>query len=300
MRIAHISDIHLRALRGVRPWSFVGQRLLGGANLLLNRAREYPPDVPRALLADIAQLAPDHLLVSGDLTNLSFRAEFERVLEFLAQLPLGPGRITVVPGNHDAYTYGGLLTRDFERLFAAYLDSDVVLGSGVFPLVHLRQNVAMIGLSTARPSPPLLAIGTLGSRQLDGLSRALEHPEVRCRFRLVVLHHAPLSPPARWSQRLTDADQLLEVLRQRGADLVVHGHLHRNLRHDLSGPGPKPIPLIGINSSTWVSPQAERRASYNVYEIDEQGLLAQIERRRYEPETQRFVADAEVGGPVTE
>jgi len=46
--------------------------------------------------------------------------------------------------NHDAYTYGSLFTRDFARFFAPYLRSDVALDGGIFPLVQLRQDVAII------------------------------------------------------------------------------------------------------------------------------------------------------------
>ena len=59
------------------------------------------------------------------------------------------------PMNADQInTYPNLLTHDFERHFADYLQTDVVVGTGLYPLVHLRGNVAVVGLSSARPSPP--------------------------------------------------------------------------------------------------------------------------------------------------
>lgn len=288
MRIAHITDIHLRSAGRLRPWDLIGQRALGGANLLFNRALEFPPEVPRALFADIDRLKPDHLVISGDLTNLALRAEFDQVLASLRSLALAPAQITVVPGNHDIYTYGSLLTRDFMRLFAPYLKSDLTVDGAVFPLVQLRQDVALIGLSTARPSPPMMAIGTLGSRQLQATRRALRHPEVRRRFRLIVLHHAPLSPPARWHQRLTDAQELIALLETEGADLVVHGHLHRHLVQELPGPNARPVPVIGLTSSTWLGRDPGHRAAYNVYEVNGGGARAEIVRRAYDRDRQCF------------
>ena len=46
-------------------------------NLLFNRAREFPPEVADALFRDLEQLALDHLVVSGDVTNLSLPGEFD-------------------------------------------------------------------------------------------------------------------------------------------------------------------------------------------------------------------------------
>lgn len=281
MRIAHLSDIHVLSLEGERPWSFLSQRMLGGANLLFNRGGAYPVEAAEALVEDVNAQQVDHVIVSGDLTNLSLEAEFRRVAEILGRLRGAPADVTVVPGNHDCYTLGAFLSRPFERALASFLEGDVI-GSENFPVLKLRGEVAVIGLSSATFAPPLLATGCVGQRQLQALEQLLERPEVRRRFRIIVVHHPPRSPYATWHKRLVDGEELMAVIGRAGADLLLHGHLHRELRDELPTPEGQAL-VIGVNSGTWVTAEPPRRASYNVYEI-EGGVLRDVHRRGYDAE----------------
>lgn len=285
MHVAHFSDPHLLSLRGVSPLAFVGKRITGGMNLLFNRGHEYSSDVVRALVQDLNQRAPDHVIVSGDVTNLALPPEFELVREVLETVALPPSEISVVPGNHDCYTRGARRRDDFARVLGPFMQGE--LGPGRFPFARLRGDVAIIGLSTARPSPPGIAVGTLGAAQLAAARALLEHPEVVRRCRVVVLHHAPRSPHVAWHSRLTDAAAFMRLIAACGAELVLHGHLHRDSREELAGPR-GPVPVIGVTSASWLSPRdPARRAAYNIYEIDG-GELRGVERRAYDVETRRF------------
>jgi 3',5'-cyclic AMP phosphodiesterase CpdA len=290
MILAHISDIHLLSLEGLRPSAFLSQRVLGGLNLLFNRARQFPPEVADALFQDLHRLGPDHLVVSGDVTNLSLPGEFELVSRKLADLPLPPSRVTMVPGNHDVYTYGSARRGGFEGTLSAYLRGDLVGNAGPFPHVRICDDVAIVALSSARPSPPFMAIGTLGSRQLASAEQLLGHPDVRGRFRVIVLHHAPRSPHIKWHARLTDAKSFVELVARTGADLILHGHLHRNIREELPGPDGQGVPVIGVNSGTWVSRDPARMASYKIYEVSADRGLSAIRERRFDVESGRFEA----------
>ncbi len=90
-----------------------------------------------------------------------------------------------------------------------------------------------------------------------------------------------------WGKRLTDADAFARVLRRVGADLVVHGHLHRFIRQELPGPLGQ-IPVQGCASSTWLSPSdTARRAQYLLYETSGQELSG-TRLRRYDPQQGAF------------
>ena len=103
-RLAHISDLHLLSLRGATVLSFLNKRVTGGANLLLRRAHAHQLALVERALADLAEADVDHLVVTGDLSNLSLAAEFELAHELLRGF--GDGRrVSVIPGNHDRYTY---------------------------------------------------------------------------------------------------------------------------------------------------------------------------------------------------
>src|SRR5437868_3871318 len=56
-----------------------------------------------ASLAEVRQSGVDHLLITGDLTEDGHMAQFEVLAELLADSKIPPERVTLVPGNHDAY-----------------------------------------------------------------------------------------------------------------------------------------------------------------------------------------------------
>ena len=86
--------------------------------------------------------------------------------------------------------------------------------------------VALIGLSTARPSAPFLATGRLGERQLVRLDRMLAETAASGLFRVVLLHHPPAAHTVRWRKSLLDGAALRDVLARHGVELVLHGHAH--------------------------------------------------------------------------
>jgi len=66
---------------------------------------------------------------------------------------------------------------------------------------------------------------------------------------------------------LDDAAAFADVLRRRGAELVLHGHLHRTRIDAL--PGPRgPIPVVGVPSASHAGPSPERCAAYHLYDIE--------------------------------
>ena len=58
--------------------------------------------------------------------------------------------------------------------FAPWTKGDAEYAHGeTFPFVRVRGEVALIGLSTATPTGPLMASGHLGARQIDALAAIL-------------------------------------------------------------------------------------------------------------------------------
>jgi 3',5'-cyclic AMP phosphodiesterase CpdA len=126
--------------------------------------------------------------------------------------------------------------------------------------------VALIALSSALPTAPFLATGRLGENQLARFAAALDR--ARGSFRIVLIHHPPVSPPRRYLRRLTDADKFRRVLAERGAELVLHGHDHFRSLIWLDGPQ-GPIPAIGAPSaSAHVPHHGENAAGYNLLRVD--------------------------------
>src|SRR6202043_2768068 len=97
--------------------------------------------------------------------------EFAPALKWLEGVG-APDRVTVIPGNHDAYVRA--TQRRFAQLWKPYLDGDDRPGGGiVFPLLRRRGPLALISLSSAVPTPPLMATGWLGRARLEAMARLL-------------------------------------------------------------------------------------------------------------------------------
>ncbi len=185
--LAHLSDPHIPPLPEPRFAELLGKRAAGYFNWRVNRGRHHRRDVLDRIVADLKAQAPQHIAVTGDLANLSLPVEFPIGLAFLNDLGSAE-RVTVIPGNHDAYVRAQANT---------HLSSwrDFLLGDAaqkpVFPFVRRRGPLAIVGLSTALPTAPFLATGKLGREQLEALTRTLEALGRENVFRVVLIHHPP-------------------------------------------------------------------------------------------------------------
>lgn len=294
MKIAHFSDLHLLALDGVPMRRFLNKRLTGWANLRLKRGSIHRSGYVRAIAREIARLGIDHVVVTGDLTNLALESEYELVQEVLEKdLGMPPSRVTVVPGNHDLYTRGALTSRRFERYLAPYLQSDlpelaVDAGGARFPIVKLRDHVALVALSSAVPRAPLVAAGELGRAQIAALARVLAHAEVSGRTIVLALHHPAVHSWTRvkaYAEGLRDAPDLLGELRHLTRGLMLHGHLHRRIQRPVSSPGG--MMQVGATSASLHHAQPDRMAGFNVYDVGETGT-PRIEAYVYAPDSGAF------------
>ena len=169
---AHLSDPHLAIQSPPEFRSLLNKRLIGYISWRTRRRAIHEMQVLAALTKAIKQAETDHIAVTGDLTNIALPAEFIEARRWLEEFG-PPERIMVVPGNHDAYvgvpwnTALGSLVRLHARRFRTLTSiSD-------FPAVRAARASAFVGVSSAHPSAPHLAVGSLGKAQLDALEQQL-------------------------------------------------------------------------------------------------------------------------------
>lgn len=258
--LAHLSDLHLASRP--RLAELIGKRGLGFINWQRKRKYIHRPEIADAIVRDLKGLAPDHIAMTGDLVNLSLDDEYRRARAWLDALG-PPHAVTVVPGNHDVYVRA--VVPSPAAHWGDYMRGDD--GREGFPFVRRRGDVALIALSTAIPTGPFMATGRLGERQLAELADTLDR--TRGLFRIVMIHHPPLSPAKRYLRRLTDAAGLRRVLAEHGAELLVHGHDHRRALVWLNGPDGSKIPAAGVPSVSARAPHGdEDGAGYTIFRID--------------------------------
>lgn len=259
--LAHLTDPHLAPLPAPRLSELIGKRGLGFLNWLRKRAAIHRTDVLELLVRDLKAQAFDHLAVTGDLINIALEKEYAPARAWLEHLG-APDEVTLVPGNHDIYVRA--TAENAQRAWAAYMRGDEL---DSLPFVRRRGPAALIGLCSALPTPPFMATGLLGGEQLARLEAVLSALGREGLFRIVLIHHPPISAPKRYFKRLTDSEALRAVLRKHGAELVIHGHDHVRSLVWLEGPHGR-IPAIGVPSASAAPDRADEPAGYSLYEID--------------------------------
>ena len=245
----------------------MGKRALGYLNWTRNRHRYHRREVLDVLMSDLQAQVPDHIAVTGDLVNLALEAEFAPARAWLDSVG-SPERVTVVPGNHDAYVRAtaNRLTDEWRSYLAG---DDAPAHGAAFPALRRRGPLALIGVSSAVPTPPLMATGWLGKDQMDALESLLAGLASEQVFRVLLIHH-PLRSAAS-AKRLTDAPELLSLLKQHGVELVLHGHDHVHSTIWVEGPNGSSIPAIGVPSASALAHGHYPDAAYNLFSIDRDG-----------------------------
>jgi len=301
MRLAHFSDLHLLSHDGARWLDLANKRWIGAMNLLSNRSRHYHVDAFDDMVSDLNAVGVDHVLCTGDVTNLALRQEFAFARGKFDKLAHGPLGVTVIPGNHDAYVAEGVPL--FAEMFAELSTCDPgwewtragSIDSGEpddlrWPIVRVRGELALIGTSTSRATPWFTAYGRLGSGQLARLRSVLSDPRLADKIRVVAIHHPPAGKRAKSRIRgLRDHAAFAEVIAQAGAHLIVHGHEHRDMTEVLPGPA-GPVPVRGIASGTYFHNKPERIARYRIYELAG-GSVASDHVRIWDRERRAFAAE---------
>ena len=277
MRLAHCSDLHLLSHDGAGWLKLANKRWIGAANLMTSRSRHYHVAAFEQMIEDLNARGIDHVLCTGDVTNLALEQEFMFAREKFDRLRGGPEHVTVIPGNHDAYVAEGVA--HFAAIFEPYARGDAEFAwtdadrmderdDLRWPIVRVRGDLALIGLSTSRATPWFTAYGRVGEGQMARLRKALGDPRLAGKVRVVAIHHPPAGKRAKSRIRgLRDHADFADVIAECGANLVVHGHEHRDMTEVLRGPHGLDVPVRGVASGTYLHDKPERTARYRVYEI---------------------------------
>jgi 3',5'-cyclic AMP phosphodiesterase CpdA len=293
MRLAHCSDLHLLSHDGAGLMKLANKRWIGAANLLSNRSRHYHVAAFDQMVDDLNAQGIEHVLCTGDVTNLALEQEFAFARHRFDRLANGPDGVTVIPGNHDAYVAEGIEL--FARIFDEYARSDAGWDwpsgdDARWPIVRVRGPLALIGVTTSRATPWFTAYGRVGEAQLARLGQVLGDPRLAGKVRVVAIHHPPAGRAAKSRIRgLRDHAAFAAVIREHGAELIVHGHEHRDMREMLAGPHGD-VPVRGIPSGTYHHNKPHRTARYRIFDIEE-GRISGDHVRIWQPDAGRFLPD---------
>lgn len=260
--LAHLTDPHVGPLPRPHVRELLSKRATGWANWRRGRKAAHDMEILAALVADIHDGAPGHIACTGDLCNIGMEREWETARVFLEELG-APDRVSLVPGNHDAYVRGSL--DGLLRTCGPWTRGDDG-AEGRFPYLRRRGPLAIVGLSSAIPTAPFVASGRLGSRQLAAAEALLAGlADARDVCRVVIVHHPPHVGGAPSGRNLTDARAFEAMIGRAGADLVLHGHNHTASVAFLVGPDGGRVAVIGAPSASARGGLLTHRAGYHLY-----------------------------------
>jgi Icc protein len=226
MKIGHLSDLHLLEPHAKLRKRSVPQRIrLSYLSLLrpidadarFERAR-------RALL--FARERCDHLVVSGDLTEDGEPGQFEQLARVLVESGIDPRKVTLVPGNHDAYGDIEGWTRALEGPLRPYAATSAGPPGRVIDLGE----AAILPISTAVHQHWASSWGSIERTEWEALERRTGDPGLLKRALILVQHHAPtphVFAPLQWVDGLRGYGRQLALLARCRSLQVLHGHLHR-------------------------------------------------------------------------
>jgi len=217
----------------------------------------FDADLLRTAVSEIIGMAPDFVIVGGDLTAEGYANEFRMAHQFLEPLFEAGLATLVIPGNHDSKNVGYLHFRDTfgpGDTDSSKGDRVVQLAAGQPPI-----SVRVVAIDSSKPD---LAEGEVGRERYAWIREQFGGEPVD--YRTFVLHHHLVPVPGTGRERNTvwDAGDVIALLAEAGCDLVLAGHKHVPHVWLLNG-------ILLVNSGTVSSYRLRgyTRPSYNVIEV---------------------------------
>jgi 3',5'-cyclic AMP phosphodiesterase CpdA len=163
----------------------------------------------------VHRIAPDVVVVSGDLTQRARSEQFEQARAWLDTLP---GPQIIVPGNHDISLYN-VFRRFLQPLtrYKRYITDDL-------DPMYVDEEIAVLGMNTARSLT--FKDGRVNKEQIAALRAHLAGlaPDI---VRIIVTHHPFDLPANNDDDDLVDrAPMAMKAFADCGVDVLLSGHMH--------------------------------------------------------------------------
>ncbi len=231
MRIVHFSDLHL----GVFPpaiFSLPAKCLLGAANYWLRRRRHFRAEMITRLTEQLPALAPDLVICTGDLVNISIPEEFALARKLLQPILDWAGeRFVYVPGNHDAYVDDPRCREALEQTFFHLNSGRRQLSE--LPTTLQYDDITLLLINGAQPASFWLSNGSLSETDQARIDTLLQEPRSSNETRLAVCHFPVLSSNGGtlglgWLRGLRGGDCIRRHIQQGKIDALLCGHIHHS------------------------------------------------------------------------
>jgi 3',5'-cyclic AMP phosphodiesterase CpdA len=213
------------------------------------------PPVVEALVALSWELAPDLLVLSGDITQRARSAQFSAAAAFVRRL--APPNLLAIPGNHDIPLFDVAT-----RLLDPYRGYREAFGNDLEPSFSAPDCV-VLGVKTTRRYRH--TDGEISEVQRERVAAELRKASPS-QLRIVVVHQPVAVPRAAEVHNVAHgSDEAVRAWADAGADVILGGHIHLPFvlaLHEVMAPLSRP--LWAVNAGTAVSHRIRKDAGNSV------------------------------------
>ncbi len=125
------------------------------------------------------------------------------------------------------------------------------------------------------PTGPLMATGRLGKTQVEAFAELLRETGAKGLARVVLIHHPPMARGAPPLRGLSDAVAFERVVRDFGAEAILHGHIHRQAVRSLPSRAARTVggavPVLSAPSAAAAASHPRYRAAYHLVRLEREG-----------------------------
>jgi 3',5'-cyclic AMP phosphodiesterase CpdA len=214
-----------------------------------------------AVQAEVEQLKPDLVVISGDFTQRARTEEFRQACEFLEGLRERGHEVIGVPGNHDVPLYD-VLRRFFSPLarYRRFIDETLC------PFVELP-GVAVLGVNTARSLT--FKDGRINKQQVEFIRETFARTPADA-MRVIVTHHPlfALEVGGEIERAIGRQELALDAVEESGVDMVLAGHNHHASSQAASDLVTRAGGVLVVQAGTATSTRVrEQEQSFNSIDI---------------------------------
>jgi hypothetical protein len=236
----HITDLHFWEIVKNPLW-LLNKRIIGNVNVILKRRHDFNMDRAEGYAEYVNSLDIEHVIITGDISSTATRREFQRGVDFIRLVEAGGKTVSVIPGNHDVYTFATTRRKVFEKYYSPWMPKQPLPCTQ-----HLPNGTPFVYVPTVCPNY-LSSQGHISRTDVASTVRqvqALPDPA------LVIAHYPILNKTSAYTvnknRQLLQAEDLRQALGESGKELLyVCGHVHRfsdevdelypNIRHLTTG-----------------------------------------------------------------
>lgn len=249
-------------------------------------------EVVTALHDTIVALAPELVILSGDVTQRARRAQFEAARRFIDAY----ARPTlVIPGNHDVPLFNVVA-----RAFSPFGEFARVFGHDLEP-TFASDGILAIGVNTVRAKRH--KNGEVSGAQIERVSRRLRDA-TDAQLRIVVTHQpVHVIREKDVENLLINREAAIAAWAAAGADLVLGGHIHLPYVRPLNNEARKlASELWSVQAGTALSTRIREGISNSFHALrhdpQQDRSVCVVEQWDYDESAKRFVAGARTSVPL--